>query len=168
MTEPCNVFDYERLAEQRLEPGAFGYFAGGAGDEHTLRENVEAYRRWQLRHQVHPDVGRQLHRQRSQPRLEGALGRQVGDVVLVGPRHPGVRQRHHRPAPPPQLLGQGVDQQERRDGVHHQRLLQILPPQLAQGGPRERPAGEHQIVHAAAPIARRRCAPARPGRAGRR
>ena len=27
---------YERLAEERLEPGAFGYFAGGAGDERTL------------------------------------------------------------------------------------------------------------------------------------
>jgi isopentenyl diphosphate isomerase/L-lactate dehydrogenase-like FMN-dependent dehydrogenase len=52
LTEPCNVFDYERLAEQRLEPGAFGYFAGGSGDEHTLRENVEAYRRWQLRPRV--------------------------------------------------------------------------------------------------------------------
>src|SRR5436190_23550164 len=49
MTEPCNVRDYERLAEETLEPGAFGYFAGGADDEHTLRDNVEAYRRWQLR-----------------------------------------------------------------------------------------------------------------------
>jgi isopentenyl diphosphate isomerase/L-lactate dehydrogenase-like FMN-dependent dehydrogenase len=52
VSEPCNVFDYERLAEKRLEPGAFGYFAGGSGDEHTLRANVEAYRRWQLRPRV--------------------------------------------------------------------------------------------------------------------
>jgi isopentenyl diphosphate isomerase/L-lactate dehydrogenase-like FMN-dependent dehydrogenase len=47
--EPCNVWDYERLAEDVLDPGAFGYFAGGSGDEITLRDNVEAYRRWKLR-----------------------------------------------------------------------------------------------------------------------
>jgi isopentenyl diphosphate isomerase/L-lactate dehydrogenase-like FMN-dependent dehydrogenase len=56
--EPCNVFDFEQLAEQRLDPGAFGYFAGGAGDERTLRENVEAYRRWQLRPRVLTGVER--------------------------------------------------------------------------------------------------------------
>ena len=42
---PLNVWDYERLAEERLEPGAHGYYAGGAGDELTLRDNVEAFRR---------------------------------------------------------------------------------------------------------------------------
>jgi isopentenyl diphosphate isomerase/L-lactate dehydrogenase-like FMN-dependent dehydrogenase len=52
LAEPCNVRDYERLAEQVLEPGAFGYFAGGAGDELTLRENVAAYARWQVRPRV--------------------------------------------------------------------------------------------------------------------
>ena len=41
--EPLNVWDYERLAAERLEPGAHGYYAGGAGDELTLRDNVEAY-----------------------------------------------------------------------------------------------------------------------------
>jgi isopentenyl diphosphate isomerase/L-lactate dehydrogenase-like FMN-dependent dehydrogenase len=50
--EPCNVWDYERLAEAALDPGAFGYFAGGAGDELTLRENVEAFARRQLRPRV--------------------------------------------------------------------------------------------------------------------
>jgi isopentenyl diphosphate isomerase/L-lactate dehydrogenase-like FMN-dependent dehydrogenase len=44
-----NVADFERLAEARLDPGAWGYFAGGAGDEVTLRENVAAFSRWQLR-----------------------------------------------------------------------------------------------------------------------
>ena len=57
MTEPLNVFDFERLAEVALEPGAFGYFAGGAGDEHTLRENVAAYERLRLRPRVLVDVG---------------------------------------------------------------------------------------------------------------
>jgi isopentenyl diphosphate isomerase/L-lactate dehydrogenase-like FMN-dependent dehydrogenase len=50
--EACNVADYEQLAERMLEPGAFGYFAGGADDELTLRYNVEAYRRWRLRPRV--------------------------------------------------------------------------------------------------------------------
>ena len=56
MVEPFNVWDYERLAAERLEPGAHGYYAGGAGDELTLRDNVEAFRRWQLRPRMLIDV----------------------------------------------------------------------------------------------------------------
>jgi isopentenyl diphosphate isomerase/L-lactate dehydrogenase-like FMN-dependent dehydrogenase len=54
--EPINVADYERLAAERLDPGVHGYFAGGAGDEWTLRENVEAFRRWRLRPRALVDV----------------------------------------------------------------------------------------------------------------
>ena len=54
--EPLNVWDYERLAAERLKPGAHGYYAGGAGDELTLRDNVEAYRRWVLRPRMLVDV----------------------------------------------------------------------------------------------------------------
>jgi isopentenyl diphosphate isomerase/L-lactate dehydrogenase-like FMN-dependent dehydrogenase len=54
--EPVNAWDYERLAEESLDPGAHGYFAGGAGDEITLRDNVAAYGRWQLRPRVLVDV----------------------------------------------------------------------------------------------------------------
>jgi isopentenyl diphosphate isomerase/L-lactate dehydrogenase-like FMN-dependent dehydrogenase len=53
---PLNVWDYERLAEETLDPGAHGYYAGGAGDERTLRDNVEAYTRWQLRPRMLVDV----------------------------------------------------------------------------------------------------------------
>ena len=28
--EPCNVADYERVAREKLDPGAYWYFAGGA------------------------------------------------------------------------------------------------------------------------------------------
>ncbi|MBA2505115.1 MAG: alpha-hydroxy-acid oxidizing protein [Thermoleophilaceae bacterium] len=55
-TEFLNVADYERLAEQALEPGPYGYFAGGACDERTLRDNVDAYGRWQLRPRMLVDV----------------------------------------------------------------------------------------------------------------
>jgi isopentenyl diphosphate isomerase/L-lactate dehydrogenase-like FMN-dependent dehydrogenase len=51
-----NVFDYESAAAVRLDAGAYGYFAGGAGDERTLRDNVDAYRRHTLRPRVLVDV----------------------------------------------------------------------------------------------------------------
>ena len=52
-----NVDDFEEAARVRLEPGAYGYFAGGAGDEHTLHGNSTAFERWQLRPRVLVDVG---------------------------------------------------------------------------------------------------------------
>src|SRR3954462_2305186 len=87
-TEPLNVSDYELLAEERLEPGAYGYFAGGACDEVTLRDNLRAFDGWQLRPRVLVD-------------LTGAttettvLGTPVSLPVLAGPAafqrlpHPG-------------------------------------------------------------------------------
>jgi isopentenyl diphosphate isomerase/L-lactate dehydrogenase-like FMN-dependent dehydrogenase len=58
VSDPVNVWDYEALAVERLEAGAHGYYAGGAGDELTLRDNVAAYGRWQLRPRVLVDVSR--------------------------------------------------------------------------------------------------------------
>jgi isopentenyl diphosphate isomerase/L-lactate dehydrogenase-like FMN-dependent dehydrogenase len=54
---PLNVWDYERLAEQKLDAGSFGYFAGGAGDERTVRDNLASFDRWRLRPRVLVDVG---------------------------------------------------------------------------------------------------------------
>jgi isopentenyl diphosphate isomerase/L-lactate dehydrogenase-like FMN-dependent dehydrogenase len=54
--EPLNIADYERLAEERVDAGVFGYIAGGAGDEHTLRANVDAFRRVALRPRMLVDV----------------------------------------------------------------------------------------------------------------
>ena len=78
MTDPLNVWDYERLAEERLEPGAFGYFAGGSGDEVTLRDNVAAYGRWQLRRRVLVDVARVST-------ATTVLGHEVSMPLLVAP-----------------------------------------------------------------------------------
>jgi isopentenyl diphosphate isomerase/L-lactate dehydrogenase-like FMN-dependent dehydrogenase len=47
-----SVADFERVAAERLDPGVLGYFAGGAGDELTLRDNVAAWSRWRLRPRV--------------------------------------------------------------------------------------------------------------------
>ena len=41
-----NVRDYERLPPRSSRPGALGYFAGGANDEMTLRDNIDAFGRW--------------------------------------------------------------------------------------------------------------------------
>ena len=56
MSKPLNVGDYERLAEEKVDPRIWCYFAGGAGDEVTLRANVAAFHSWRLRPRVLVDV----------------------------------------------------------------------------------------------------------------
>jgi isopentenyl diphosphate isomerase/L-lactate dehydrogenase-like FMN-dependent dehydrogenase len=73
-----NVWDYERLAEEQLEPGAHGYYAGGAGDELTLRENVAAYRRWVLRPRLLVDV-------EACTTATTVLGHEISMPLLVAP-----------------------------------------------------------------------------------
>jgi len=58
MTDVLSIADYERLAEERLEPGPWAYLAGGSGDEWTLRENRAAFSRWTFRPRVLRDVSR--------------------------------------------------------------------------------------------------------------
>jgi isopentenyl diphosphate isomerase/L-lactate dehydrogenase-like FMN-dependent dehydrogenase len=73
-----NTADYEREAERLLDPGPFGYFAGGAGDERTLRDNLEAFSRWQLRPRVLVDVSKVTT-------ATEVLGREVSMPLLVAP-----------------------------------------------------------------------------------
>ncbi len=73
-----NVADFERAAEERLDAGAWGYFAGGAGDEVTLRENVAAWQRLRLRPRVLVDVSEVT----TETRL---LDAEVSMPVLVAP-----------------------------------------------------------------------------------
>lgn len=54
--EPFCVADYERLAEERIPPDVWCYFAGGAEDEVTLRANRAAFSRWLFRPRVLVDV----------------------------------------------------------------------------------------------------------------
>lgn len=46
---PLNLLDYEPLAQAKLSQMVFDYYAGGANDEITLRENQAAYQRLFLR-----------------------------------------------------------------------------------------------------------------------
>jgi 4-hydroxymandelate oxidase len=73
-----NIADYEREAERLLDPGPFGYYAGGAGDEVTLRDNVAAFSRWQLRPRVLVDVGEVTT-------ATEVLGQEVSMPLLVAP-----------------------------------------------------------------------------------
>ncbi len=51
-----NVMDYERVAATKLLPGPLSYFSGGAMDERTLRDNIEAFRRVRLLPRVMTDT----------------------------------------------------------------------------------------------------------------
>jgi isopentenyl diphosphate isomerase/L-lactate dehydrogenase-like FMN-dependent dehydrogenase len=73
-----NVSDAEREGLEKLERGPRDYFAGGAGDELTLRENVAAWGHWRLRPRVLNDV------REASTRAE-VLGAPVELPVLVAP-----------------------------------------------------------------------------------
>jgi L-lactate dehydrogenase (cytochrome) len=45
---PLTADALEELARERLNPPAFGYVAGGAGAERTMRANREAFERWKI------------------------------------------------------------------------------------------------------------------------
>ena len=70
--------DYERLAAERLDPGVHGYFAGGAGDERTLRDNIAAFTRRRLRPRTLVDVSEVSTR-------ATVLGTEVSMPLLVAP-----------------------------------------------------------------------------------
>jgi len=46
---PVSAEEWEARARETLEPGPFGYIAGGAGSEATMRANLEAFARCRLR-----------------------------------------------------------------------------------------------------------------------
>ena len=76
--ELINVADYARAAQARLPKDAFDYYAGGALDEITLRENVTGWERLKLYYRVLAGVG---------PRdlSVTVLGRAVSMPILVAP-----------------------------------------------------------------------------------
>lgn len=54
--EPINVFDYEILAEEQMDPVYWDYYAGGSDDEVTVRANQTDFSRIRLRPRVLVDV----------------------------------------------------------------------------------------------------------------
>jgi isopentenyl diphosphate isomerase/L-lactate dehydrogenase-like FMN-dependent dehydrogenase len=78
MEELLDLDDAERLAESVVAPDAWGYIAGGAGDERTLRWNRESFSRYRLRPRVLVDVS-------SVSTETTVLGTPVSMPVLVAP-----------------------------------------------------------------------------------
>jgi isopentenyl diphosphate isomerase/L-lactate dehydrogenase-like FMN-dependent dehydrogenase len=56
--EPINVFDYEMLAEERMDPAHWDFYAGGSDDEVTVRANLSDFARLRLRPRVLVDISR--------------------------------------------------------------------------------------------------------------
>ncbi|MGH2728991.1 MAG: alpha-hydroxy acid oxidase [Actinomycetota bacterium] len=56
MKNVVRLDDFEALAKERMEPAAYDYYAGGAADEITLADNVDAFRRFRLRPRVLVDI----------------------------------------------------------------------------------------------------------------
>ncbi len=72
------VDDYEPVAREALPPDVYDFYAGGAGDEWTLRENRRAFERWAIRPRV------LTGRYPPDPSTE-VLGTRVSFPVLVAP-----------------------------------------------------------------------------------
>jgi 4-hydroxymandelate oxidase len=75
---PVNIWDYERLAEEKLDANALAYFAGGAGDEVSVRDNLAAFERRKLRPRVLVDVG-------EVSTVTTVLGTEIALPVLIAP-----------------------------------------------------------------------------------
>ena len=78
MEQLLTVDDAERLAQASLPADAWGYVAGGAGDERTLRWNRDAFSRYRLRPRALVDVS-------SVSTETTVLGTPVAMPVLVAP-----------------------------------------------------------------------------------
>src|SRR5215216_240248 len=86
--EPRTIADFEERAAAILEEGPYGYYAGGAGDELTLDDNVQAWRRIAIRTRVLVDVS-------ERDASTTLLGRRRPHPILVAPTayHPGASGR---------------------------------------------------------------------------
>ncbi|CAL2248570.1 unnamed protein product [Prunus armeniaca] len=57
-SEPVNVHEFRELARQVLPKMYYDFYTGGAEDQHTLKQNVDAFRRIMFRPRVLVDVSR--------------------------------------------------------------------------------------------------------------
>lgn len=78
MLEIVNLAELEQLARARLTQGAFDYYASGADDEVTLRDNRAAFDRIKLHYRVLVDVS-------ARSTATTVLGHPVSCPILVAP-----------------------------------------------------------------------------------
>jgi isopentenyl diphosphate isomerase/L-lactate dehydrogenase-like FMN-dependent dehydrogenase len=77
-TTPMTYEQLEEQARQRLSPEAYGYVAGGAGGEETMRANRAAFERWQIVPRMLRNVGQRDLRVQ-------ALGASMPAPVMLAP-----------------------------------------------------------------------------------
>jgi 4-hydroxymandelate oxidase len=75
---PLRVDDYETIARERMDPAAYDYYAGAAGDERTLAANRAAFDQITLRPRVLVDVS-------SIDLRTSVLGQSISFPVLLAP-----------------------------------------------------------------------------------
>jgi 4-hydroxymandelate oxidase len=56
MLNAFNIEDLHAIARERLAAPVYGYYAGGAGDELTLRDNIEAFQRIKIAYRTMIDI----------------------------------------------------------------------------------------------------------------
>jgi 4-hydroxymandelate oxidase len=76
--DPINLFELEAIAREKLSGESYDYYASGAQDEVTLRENRAAYDRLSLAYRVLVDVSRR-------ELTTSVLGQPVALPILVAP-----------------------------------------------------------------------------------
>jgi 4-hydroxymandelate oxidase len=78
MIDALNLHDLEALARERLSQPVCGYYASGAWDEATLRDNAAAFERIKVHYRVLVDVSRR-------DLSTSVLGQRIAFPVLVAP-----------------------------------------------------------------------------------
>lgn len=75
---PVSIYDFEKLAKEKLSQMAYDYYSSGAHDEITLRENCESYKRIFLKYRVLIDVSkRDLSTE--------VLGQKISMPIMIAP-----------------------------------------------------------------------------------
>ena len=91
---PVAFEDWERAAEEKLDPGAFGYIAGGAGAESTMRANLDAFQSWRIRpRMLTGNAERDISVDVLGHALAGSVLPRAGRRALDRPRGGGGRRR---------------------------------------------------------------------------
>jgi isopentenyl diphosphate isomerase/L-lactate dehydrogenase-like FMN-dependent dehydrogenase len=86
-SQPVSVAGLEARARHVLSAGAFGYVAGGAGAERTMRANLDGFERWQI-------VPRMLRDVSTRDLAVSLLGAELPAPILLAPV--GVQSIVHR------------------------------------------------------------------------
>ena len=76
--EIINIYEFEKAAKEKLPQMIYDFYAGGAYDEFTVRENRDAYDRIHLRYRILRGVGQR-------DLSTTVLGHKISMPILVPP-----------------------------------------------------------------------------------